>query len=597
MAVNQTSPLSQASAQTGATQTGAVTDPVMGAVAELQKGRLTLDAQIQKMKQTLIERQTPMFDPTMLKLGAALLKPTQTGSAFEAFGNGAGALADEQDKDLERQYKQQKLGLELEEKGLGLKQQMAGFAQMQGLFNKSPQGQAPNARPAQPPMLNAQPAGAPATAAPVVDPTIVPMGAPKVDPNNPTGATIEDYGFNITPAAVDVGIEQTTDPKIVQTPLGPRNLSTMRQLNENDFALAMSISPAQGALIKELSAMQKDFRAYEIDVAKLGVQQAELRLNERRTMYDGIRLTLDQAKLKQTDSVNLSFGIYGKHDVSVKVAEEWAKAIQSGDDAEVNQFLKKHKITTFVDGTPQTESQRSAVQAGAEAGAKALATSDVTYNDSLNTLSDTAKGLEKLAKDQIALVETNPKVFNYLQRDDLKTAFFRAVSDMNQAQNNGVSFSPSQLVTYFSGMVDKSGRDLLTLAAQKYSQVSLAFAKLEMRGQGQISDGERRLISTVNALPSDSADAIRLKSAALMLSAQYDKAKHKAWTEYTTATKSMSQNGFKLSKYFTKFEQEYEQKFEKTRQEIAKLYGENTTPATAPTGTLLDQLNSTLGRQ
>jgi len=591
MAVDQTSPLSQASAQAGATQTGAVTDPVMGAVAELQKGRLTLDDQIQKMKQTLIERQTPFFDPKMLKLSAALLKPTKTGSAFEALGNAADVLADQQDKDLERQFAQQKLGLELEEKGLGIKQKMAGFSQMQNMF--SPQAPAQPSAAAQPPMLNAQPPqGAPAA----VNPNVVPMGTPKPDAENPTGAKIENYGFNITPAAVDAGIMQTTDQAVVQTPLGARNLSTMRPISERDVALAMNISPEQGAMFKELAAMQKDFRTYQLDVAKFGVQQAELRLNARRTAVDEANLAINQAKLKQTDFATIDFGVYGEKKVALSVAQEWQKLLNEGDDAKINEFLKKNRITTFTDGTPQTEAQRKVSLAGAEAGAKGEAESNTAFGKNVTDTFTSAMDLEKLAKDQISLIESNPKVFNSLQDPTLKTAFFRAVSDMNDAQAKGVAFAPSQLIGYFQG-VDKTGRDLLSVAAQKYAQISLAFAKLDMKGQGQISDGERRLIGSINALPSDSADAIRLKSEALQLRAQRDMAFHKAWTEFKSATKSNDRDQFLQSPYFTKMKQEFDTKFENTRQQIANQYGEAPATTAAPTGSLLDQLNSALGRQ
>lgn len=589
MATSPTSPLSQVS-----DQTGAATDPVMSAVADLQKGRLTLDDQIQKMKQTLVERQTPFFDPKMLKFSAAMLKPTKTGSAFEAFGNAAEVVANEQDKDLERQYAQQKLGLELEEKGLGLKQKMAGFSQMQNMFN--PQSAAPNVRPAaQPPTLNAQPIGAP-VAAPATDPNVVPMGEPKVDPNNPTGAKVEDYGFTIRPSAVDAGIEQTTDPKIVQTPLGPRNLSTMRPISERDIALAMNISPEQGAMFKELAAMQKDFRTYELDVAKFGIQQAELRLNARRTAVDEANLAINQAKLKQTDFATIDFGVYGEKKVALKVAQEWQQLLNEGDDAKINEFLKKNRITTFAEGKPQTESERKVALAGGEAGARGEAESNTAFGKTLTDTFTSALDLEKLAKDQISLVESNPKVFNYLQDPSLKTAFFRAVADMNDAQAKGVAFAPSQLIGYFQG-VDKNGRDLLSVAAQKYAQVALAFAKLDMKGQGQISDGERRLIGSINALPSDSADSIRLKSEALQLRAQRDQAFHKAWTEFKSATKSNDRDQFLQSPYFTKMKQEYDTKFENARQQISNLYGENPTPAAAPTGSLVDQLNSALGRQ
>jgi hypothetical protein len=270
--------------------------------------------------------------------------------------------------------------------------------------------------------------------------------------------------------------------------------------------------------------------------------------------------------------------------------------LNEGDDAKINDFLKKNKITTFTDGRPQTESERKIALAGGEAGAKGEAESNTAFGKTLTDTFTSALDLEKLAKDQIALVEANPKVFNYLQDPTLKTAFFRAVSDMNDAQAKGVAFAPSQLVGYFQGL-DKTGRDVLSVAAQKYAQVALAFAKLDMKGQGQISDGERRLIGSINALPSDSADAIRLKSEALQLRAQRDQAFHKAWTEFKSATKSNDRDQFLQSPYFTRMKQEYDTKFENTRQQIANLYGEAPANTAAPTGSLVDQLNRVLRGQ
>jgi hypothetical protein len=51
------------------------------------------------------------------------------------------------------------------------------------------------------------------------------------------------------------------------------------------------------------------------------------------------------------------------------------------------------------------------------------------------------------------------------------------------------------------------------------------------------------------------------------------------------------------SPYFTRMKQEYDTRFENTRQQIANIYGEAPATTAAPTGTLLDQLNSVLGRQ
>jgi hypothetical protein len=97
-------------------------------------------------------------------------------------------------------------------------------------------------------------------------------------------------------------VKPTDKPGVVQTPLGTVNLGTMRPLTERDLVLAQNISPAQAKTIKELMDVQKDFRAYSIDVAKLGIQQAELNLNERRTRVAEANLAIDQAKLEQTNA-------------------------------------------------------------------------------------------------------------------------------------------------------------------------------------------------------------------------------------------------------------------------------------------------------
>ena len=596
---------------------GQPTDPIMGAVSDLQKGRLTLDQQIQKMKETLVARQTPFFDPTALRVAGALLKPTRTGSAFESLGSAADALAGEQDREFEQQMKRQKLELELEEKGLGLKQQMAGFAQMQGLFGPqgAPQGMMPTSAPA-----------APAGGAPVVSPQIPVTGAPVV--SQPAGTvpmgqgtqtSIEDAeatrergdtpaaqtaqagqtaqtGFTIPATAVDAGVRPTDKPGVVQTSLGTFNLGTMRQLTEKDLILAQNISPAQAKMIKELMDVQKDFRAYNIDVAKLGIQQAELKLNERRTLVDEARLAIDQAKLKQTDVIEIDFGNYGRQRVNPVIAEEWLDVLRGGDQTKINEFLKKNKITSFQGDQPLTESEKKIRDAGLEATAKGAAELDLEFVKGLRNSAMAARDLERLAKDQINFVEARPGAFNYLQNDTIKDAVFRAIADIDEAARNQVQLKPSQIIGYFSGL-KKEDREVWSQWAEKAAQVSLAFAKMEMKGQGAVSDAERRLVDSISGTRIDSADTIRLKSEALVLRSQKDRALNDAWIQYKKDTGSSNVDGFLTSKYYNDTMDKFDQKFQDARDAIMRLYGAPQTQQTQQTqqsqgsGSLLDQLN------
>jgi hypothetical protein len=591
-------------------------DPIMGAVSDLQKGRLTLDQQIQKMKETLVARQTPFFDPTALKVAGALLKPTRTGSAFESLGSAADALASEQEREFDQQMKRQKLELELEEKGLGIKQQMAGFAQMQNLFG--PQG-APQSG-GMMPTTGSVPTTAPATrtAAPPVVATgqpagTVPMGEGAQTSVEDAEATRErgetpatgtqagqtpqtgTTGYTLPTSAVDAGVKPTDKPGVVQTPLGTVNLGTMRQLTERDLILAQNISPAQAKTIKELMDVQKDFRAYSIDVAKLGIQQAELRLNERRTVVAEANLAIDQAKLKQTDFAEIDFGTFGRQKVALSTAQEWAKLIQEGDQTKINEFLKKNKITSFEGDRPLTESEKKVRDAGLEASAKGQADLDVDFMKNIRNSALAARDLERLAKDQINFVNARPGAFNYLQNDTLKDAVFRAIADIDEAARNQVQLKPSQLIGYFQGL-KKEDREVWSQWAEKAAQVSLAFAKMEMKGQGAVSDAERRLVDSISGTRIDSADTIRLKSEALILRAEKDRAINDAWIQYKKESGSSSVDGFLTSKQYLNTMDKFDEKFQAARDAIARLYGggaqtQQTQQQSQGSGSLVDQLN------
>jgi hypothetical protein len=402
-------------------------------------------------------------------------------------------------------------------------------------------------------------------------------------------------GYTLPQSAVDAGVKPTDKPGVVQTPLGTVNLGTMRQLTERDLILAQNISPAQAKTIKELMDVQKDFRAYSIDVVKLGIQQAELKLNERRTIVDEAKLAIEQAKLKQTDFAEIDFGTFGRQKVALATAQEWAKLIQEGDQTKINEFLKKNKITSFEGDRPLTESEKKIRDAGLEASAKGQADLDVDFMKNIRNSALAARDLERLAKDQINFVNARPGAFNYLQNDTLKDAVFRAIADIDEAARNQVQLKPSQLIGYFQGL-KKEDREVWSQWAEKAAQVSLAFAKMEMKGQGAVSDAERRLVDSISGTRIDSADTIRLKSEALILRAEKDRAINDAWIQYKKESGSSSVDGFLTSKQYLSTMDKFDEKFQAARDAIARLYGggaqtQQTQQQSQGSGSLVDQLN------
>ena len=102
-------------------------------ITNLNKGRMQLDAQIQKMQQSLAKRTTLPYDPRFMALGVGLAQPTKTGQFVESLGQGMGGF---QKATTDEATRQQELGtqnLDLMMKQQQLRQKLAGSAMLQNL--------------------------------------------------------------------------------------------------------------------------------------------------------------------------------------------------------------------------------------------------------------------------------------------------------------------------------------------------------------------------------------------------------------------------------------------------------------------------------
>jgi hypothetical protein len=112
-------------------------------ITNLNKGRMQLDQQIQKMQQSLAKRTTLPYDPKFMALGVGLAQPTKTGQFVESLGQGMGEFHKATLGEKERQATSDTQNLDLMMKQQQLRQKMAGSAMLQNLSN--PQGAMPQA--------------------------------------------------------------------------------------------------------------------------------------------------------------------------------------------------------------------------------------------------------------------------------------------------------------------------------------------------------------------------------------------------------------------------------------------------------------------
>ena len=112
-------------------------------ITNLNKGRMQLDAQIQKMQQSLTKRQQLPYDPRFMALGVGLAQPTKTGQFVESLGQGMGEFHKATLGEKERQATTDTQNLDLMMKQQQLRQKIAGSAMLQNL--SGPQGAMPQA--------------------------------------------------------------------------------------------------------------------------------------------------------------------------------------------------------------------------------------------------------------------------------------------------------------------------------------------------------------------------------------------------------------------------------------------------------------------
>jgi hypothetical protein len=112
-------------------------------ITNLNKGRMQLDAQIQKMQESLSKRTALPYDPKFMALGVGLAQPTKTGQFVESLGQGMGEFHKATLGEKDRQATTDSQNLELMMKQQQLRQKMAGSAMLQNL--SGPQGAMPQA--------------------------------------------------------------------------------------------------------------------------------------------------------------------------------------------------------------------------------------------------------------------------------------------------------------------------------------------------------------------------------------------------------------------------------------------------------------------
>jgi hypothetical protein len=461
------------------------------------------------------ERQNRLIDPVYLAMAQGFLAPTKTGSFGESLGNVAAAVGPAQSAEDKRIMEMAKMRLDMATQGLSTEIQTKQAEMKQRLINEDLGVESPYAKPPVAPQV------APQTSAPPAPPA----GALPSGNQPPVGATA------VVPAPLSVAqtspVRDATPPQIpaVQAP------APMAQAPQGPVGTQLFPAQPEGFTAQEKLDYKRGLAAgkdpYEIRKDIMETRRKNIQVNQAGT--SGVNLATGQKFGKDITPTKTYIHGYGSVEIPAY------QAIMLADAQDADEYAKIAKMIMFgPQPKPATPSTPNATPTGAApAGApaqrptttqseaegaqsKAEATKRGEGREGrTNTVLDAVKAAEdtriiaQSAKDVIN--QPNSELFmGIFEKPKIKTALAKMVEDTVFAPTNfreavtsmnialSVPRNPDESTKDYTAR-KQDVMDRYIEATTLMAQAKFA-ASLLSKGQGTITDGERKLFAdtTIN---------------------------------------------------------------------------------------------------
>ena len=389
-------------------------------ITNLNKGRMQLDAQIQKMQESLAKRTTLPYDPRFMALGVGLAQPTKTGQFVESLGQGMGEFHKATLGEKERQATTDTQNLDLMMKQQQLRQKMAGSAMLQNL--SGPQGAMPQAggTPLGGLAVPAGGAGMPAGAPPMGG------GMPASRPGLPTTVT----GF---------------------APIGRRELVAGQQIGDPD---------TEKFLFNLQKAEVEAKKAADAGFTEVTIPYSDKKVKVRTEVADGF---FDAARQAATT---------GNEQILIKFMAENGMIAPTGKKNAQGQIQYERPKTELESAQ---ERERLVKTEGARAESSEKSATDLKNRASV------AFDNQQTAADMISYAKNNPEVFRLLNTGKTKDVVMKALGAGIQTPSGSINLPVNILKQ--QGLTDDQ-IDTLQMFAQSAAQLNIQFRKtMQGQGQ------------------------------------------------------------------------------------------------------------------
>lgn len=470
-------------------QAPAEEDFMLKAARTLREQQQALNTQMELMRKSAETRMNPPFDPALMAAASGFLRPTKTGGFGESAGYAAEAFAAETEKDLLRKQANDKAMLERLQQQQKMQNQSLLFENELRMAGYSPEEIT---------TLSTGPAGGAA-----------PAGGSAAGADTARGAIS-----------------------------APRQ---SRPITEQDIRITSMLDTEKGKQLMELAKFQRD--------KFMSTPQGLVSKDTGKAVDTGLEVSLEKnvpylgsEKITQSQdqAIKALKGKYplGHPDRENAFAQYYASEGLGGGGI---------KYTPAVEGKPASSSglksagERETERKAEEETQKLRITKGEERASTLIDRGQAADTTKQIALDMSAYAESNPRVFQLMQTATLKDAVLRSIEKMGAPLN----IDPRTILQY--KLQDKD-IEALQMFAQKSAQLTVELRKASRApGEGATTESEGRLYAQVEALPTDSARVIGLKSELLALRTDYDKAAATLWVDWREQNPGKSFDKFRLS--------------------------------------------------
>jgi hypothetical protein len=554
-------------------------------------------AQMDKLIRALDSRKNLPFDPMLMRVAGALLQPTKTGSAGESIGYAASAAADEAEKQVARNAELAKMEFELGEK---MRQQQATDDQMKfrmKYFGNKPAAGAPAAAPdlampsltATPPVPAQELSAVPQMSTPEA-PAVLPQEMPQAAPP-PAGA--------LPPAAPPSAyVPRQIDPMLAV--IDPVSYEIEMKRNEAARRDAELIAKQKEAAAKE---REQELKENSINVHGLTVPMTK---DERKQVNEAIA----KKDLKTLQSIFLPKGsqspfIIKDDEVVVMPAEDWKRKQKAAE--ELGEIKRTIRNKTYLMTGPEAIAHDEAKRMGGKLyndwvnnyfkelqGGTAGPTAEPVISEEERTseqkrrerLSEKRGEAEAKSRDEII---SNAKTAAIIERPAAQ--IFKIASDPIKSKALGLLENPTvfdaivgataegvragpinigipairEAVAKISGNPKEREQilDALQMLGRNYSEIELNFTRLYLKGEGQVTEGERAIVRQVSGGVANRRTVALAQTETLMQRAAFDKAVKSEYLRWEKANPGKSIDEFSESAGYQKLFKNFEDNTDK----------------------------------